>query len=307
MELSTTRVLKNFEFTGSFVDIRKHNLGHIHDTYIATFKSKNEEPHLYVLQRININVFKNPRKLIENIEKVTNHLRKKITAAGGNPNRETLTLMPTKAGKKLHKTPAGEFWRAYLFIQNTQTYETIQGLEHLYHTSKAFGRFQNLLRDFPARELHETIPDFHHTPQRLKTLLNTVENDPQNRARFVQEEIEFVMKRAQDAPLLTDLIQLGELPLRVTHNDTKFNNVLIDNESGEGICVIDLDTVMPGLSLYDFGDAIRSGTNPASEDELDPAKSGINLKLFEGFVDGYLNVTRDFLTPLVSFSLFLPD
>jgi len=222
----------------------------------------------------------------------------KIAAAGGDPARETLTLIPTTEGKTFYTTPVGDHWRVYIFIEGAQTYQTIKSLDHVYHTAKAFGRFQSLLRDFPAEQLHETIPNFHHTPKRFEALIEAVENDTQNRARFVGEEIEFVKARTEDTPVLVDFIRQGKLPLRVTHNDTKFNNVLIDNKTGEGVCVVDLDTVMPGLSLYDFGDSIRSGTNPAPEAERDLSMVQIDLNRFEAFVHGYLDATRDFLIPL---------
>ena len=298
LESPITPILKHFEFTGNLLKIVPHKVGHIHDTNIATFKTKTGDTQRYIVQRVNHHVFKNPVELMNNIETVTDHLREKIAADGGNPNRETLTLVPTAEGVPFYKTPSGNYWRAYIFIENALTYEEIKSLDHVYNISKAFGRFQSLLRDFPAEELHETIPDFHHTPKRFTDFLDAVEEDALNRARFAKNEIVFVQQREAGTPVVVDLIQRGKLPLRVTHNDTKFNNVLIDNQTGQGVCVVDLDTVMPGSSLYDFGDSVRSGTNPAVEAERDLSKVEIDLDRFEAFVHGYLDAARDFLTPL---------
>ncbi len=298
MQPAFASITKHFEFKGNLLEVKPYEVGHIHDTYIATFQNTDGAVQRYTLQRINHNVFQTPEKLMNNIQKVTAYLREKIAATGGDPARETLTLVHTTEGKTFYTTPAGDYWRVYIFIENTQTYEEIQSLDHAYNVSRAFGRFQNLLRDFPAEELHETIPNFHHTPKRFEAFLDAVEKDTQERVRFAGEEIEFVKARAENAPVLVDLIRQGELPLRVTHNDTKFNNVLIDNKTGEGVCVVDLDTVMPGSSLYDFGDSVRSGANPAAEGESDLSKVEIDLERFEGFVHGYLDATRDFLTPL---------
>jgi len=173
----------------------------------------------------------------------------------------------------------------------------VENLDHVYNASKAFGKFQRLLSDFPAGQLYETIPNFHHTGKRYEAFVEAVERDVKNRAQSVKAEIEFVEKRAEDTSVLVDLLEWGELPERVTHNDTKFNNVMIDDETGEGVCVIDLDTVMPGLSLYDFGDSVRSGANPAAEDERDLSKVCIDLEIFDRLVHGDLDVARDFLTP----------
>jgi Ser/Thr protein kinase RdoA (MazF antagonist) len=185
-----------------------------------------------------------------------------------------------------------------MFIEGAQTYEIVENLDHVYNVAKAFGRFQRLVSDFPAERLHETIPNFHHTPTRFAALVEAVERDAANRAQSARAEIEFVERRVGDMPILVDLLQQGKLPQRVTHNDTKFNNVMIDDCTGEGICVIDLDTVMPGLSLYDFGDAVRSGANPAAEDEQDLSKVTIDLKIFDRLASGYLDAARSFLTPL---------
>ena len=291
-------ILKHFRCQGRLVHLSSHHVGHIHDTYIATFEHKIGETQRYLLQRINHKVFRHPSHLMENIQRVTAHLRHKIIENSGDPTRETLTIIPTLGGKMYYKTPSNTYWRVYLYIEGAQTYETIQHVDHIYNIARAFGRFQRLLNDFPAKELHETIPNFHHTPKRYAAFLRALEKDPYNRAKDTKEDIEFVRRRVKDTPVLINLIKSEKLPIRVTHNDTKFNNVLIDDQTGKGLCVVDLDTVMPGLSLYDFGDAVRSGANLAIEGQENFSEGGIDLERFEGYVYGYLDATRNVLTPL---------
>jgi Ser/Thr protein kinase RdoA (MazF antagonist) len=291
-------IVKHFCFDGDLLKAEPILSGHINDSYAVWFRRADGENHRYLLQRINHNVFQSPEKVMENIEGITTHLRKKIVAAGGDPERETINLVPTMDGGSLHQTGGGEYWRAETFIEGAQTYDDVEDLEHVYNVAKAFGQFQRLVSDFPAERLHHTIPDFHHTPKRFAAFVKAVERDVENRARSVREEIEFVERRAEETSTLIALLQQGQLPQRVTHNDTKFNNVMIDDETGKGICVIDLDTVMPGLSLYDFGDAVRSGANSASEDECDLSQVTIDLDIFDRFVAGYVDAAREFLTPL---------
>ncbi|MFC1975471.1 phosphotransferase enzyme family protein [Chloroflexota bacterium] len=298
MKPDFAKIVKQFKFEGDFLEVRSHEFGHIHDTYVVRFRKANGGERRFLLQRINHNVFKTPAAVMQNIEKVTTHLRKKIITAGGNPERETLNLIPTVEGKNFYKTPGGNYWRAYIFIEGARTYEVVQSVAHVYHAATAFGQFQKLLSDFPVEQLYETIPDFHHTPQRFETFVETAARDVKNRARSAQEEIEFVEKRVQDTSVLLDLFEQGNLPQRVTHNDTKFDNVMIDDQTGEGICVIDLDTVMPGLFLYDFGDSVRSAANSAAEDERELAKVCFRLDIFDRLTQGYLDIGRDILTPL---------
>jgi Ser/Thr protein kinase RdoA (MazF antagonist) len=298
MKLRPTEVVEHFTFDGKFLKATPYGTGHIHDTYATYFKKANGGVHRYILQRINTHVFKKPEQLMQNIERVTAHLREKIGAAGGDPQRETLTIIPTVEGSTFHEARDGSYWRAYVFIEDAQTYEVAANLTQVYNASKAFGKFQKLLGDFPAVQLHETIPGFHDTRKRLAALVTAVETDGRNRAQSVKGEIEFVMQRAEETAMLVNLLEQDKLPQRVTHNDTKFNNVMIDDKTGEGVCVIDLDTVMSGLSLYDFGDSIRSGANPAAEDERDLSKVQFDLGILEHFVRGYLDAARDFLTPI---------
>ena len=289
---------EQFTFEEELKGIEHCKYGHINDTYAVHCQSENGASPRYILQRINHHVFQRPDALMENIERVTSFLRDKISGRGGDPARETLNLIPTRTGRPYLTTPGGDYWRAYTYIPRAQTYQIVRGLEHVYQAARAFGRFQRLLDDFPLEQLHDTIPDFHHTPKRLDVFRRTVETDPQNRAKSAAAEIEFVEARANEVSALIDLLDQGRLPLRVTHNDTKVDNVLIDDETGEGICVIDLDTVMPGLSLYDFGDFVRSGTNPAAEDERNLAKVEMDLTYFEAIARGYLAETRESLTSL---------
>jgi thiamine kinase-like enzyme len=232
-----------------------------------------------------------------NILAVTSHLRKKILVYGGDPDRETLTLIPTQTGDVFHQTEKGYYWRAYIFIEDALTYQIPESPQHVYNAARAYGHFQQLLDDFPADQLYETIPNFHNTAKRFEDFLSAVERDPYQRAQSVKAEIDFILHRAAEMPVLVDLIAQGALPIRVTHNDTKYNNVMIDDKSGEGICVIDLDTVMPGSLLYDFGDAIRSITNTAAEDERDLSIVHFSLDTYKKYAQGYLAATRDALIP----------
>lgn len=291
------KLVGKFSFQGEFIEANPYGSGHINDTYAAVFKCMDGSTRRYIMQRINHNVFKNPVKLMENIDGVTKHLRKKIISAGGDPERETLNIIPTLSGESLYKTDDGNYWRSYIFIEGARTYDVVANTGHFYAAGKAFGRFQELLSDFHADKLYETIPDFHHTGKRYDTFINAAEKDSYNRAAEVSAEIEFAIKRSGDTRILVNMLENGKLPLRVTHNDTKFNNVMIDDKSGEGICVIDLDTVMPGSALYDFGDSIRSGANPAAEDERDLSKVWMELSLYKKFTQGYLESAGAFLAP----------
>ncbi len=290
------QILSNFELKGSFIAAQPHGNGHINDTYAAFFQNGNHAPQRYVVQRINHHVFKQPHQVMENIQAVTRHLSQKIEAAGGNPNRETLRFIPANDGRTYLQSPDGNYWRVYRFIENATTYDLPENLDHVDSAARAFGRFQRLLDDFPTDQLHETIVDFHHTARRLETFRQVVAADRLDRAKTVQPEIDFVLQRAAETALVVDLLETGELPLRVTHNDTKFNNVLIDDQTGEGICVIDLDTVMPGSLLYDFGDAIRSIANTDEEDQPDLSKVHFDMEVFATYAAGYLAALADVIT-----------
>ncbi len=290
-------VVKRFQFVGEFLSVRPYGAGHIHDTYVVRFRSPGGPVQRFLLQRINTTVFQQPERLAENIERVTAHLKAKIAASGGDPMRETLTLVPAKKGNAFAKAAEGDYWRAFHFIEGARTYDTSVSLDHVTEVAKAYGRFLKLLSDLPVERLHETIPDFHHLPKRYQALMLAAGRDVKDRASEVRKEIVFVEDRIDDVSLFVDLLEQGALPRRVVHNDTKINNVMIDDKTGEGLCVIDLDTVMPGLSLVDFGDLVRSAANPAAEDERDLSKVGLDLAVFERCVGGYLEGTGNLLSP----------
>ena len=289
-------VIENFQFEGEYTEGIPYGSGHINDTFRVTFQHKGETKR-YILQRMNNQIFLNPEELMENVVGVTSWLRKKIVENGGEPERETLNLVPAKDGKAFYKDSEGEYWRVYLFIEGAKTYDLVENQEDFYQSAVAFGRFQGLLADYPAETLHETIQDFHNTVKRLDTFKKAVEADGCGRAAQVQEEIQFVLDREALAHKLCDMQAEGKLPLRVTHNDTKLNNIMIDDETRKAICVIDLDTVMPGLAVNDFGDSIRFGASTAEEDEQDLDKVHFDINLYELYVKGYLEMAKDVLTP----------
>jgi len=294
MDADLRAIGRQFAISGEYVSGGPYGMGHINDTFAATFRQGNGSTR-FILQRINHHVFKNIEGLMSNIVAVTGHLSSKIRAGGGDVLRETLNLVPTRDGCSFLQTEAGESWRVYVFIEGARTYESVERMGHVCAAGRAYGNFQNLLSDFPSEALVETIPDFHHTGKRFEDFLNAVDTDVANRARTAIPEIEFVTKRGQLVTVLVDLLKEGRLRRRITHNDTKFNNVMIDDRNGEGVCVIDLDTVMPGLSLYDFGDSIRSMANTGAEDEPDLSHVEFDLEVFAAYTRGYLDATRSFL------------
>ena len=287
-------VAGQFCFGGQIASISPIGNGHINDTYLIV---AGEDGRRFVLQRINHNIFTSPYNLISNIEMVVEHLRRKIEQYGGDVSRETLTFVPTNSEdnvyKYMHIAPSGHYYRAYKYIADTVTYDSVEDPWVFYQSGRAFGRFQYLLSDFDARQLYEVIPDFHNTLKRYRDLCRAAEEDAAGRAADVKDLLEFVSQRIN---YMTALDEIG-LPLRVTHNDTKLNNVMFDKQTGEGICVIDLDTVMPGLSLYDFGDSIRFGASSALEDEVDLSKVYMCLELFEQYTKGFLQEAGSILTP----------
>ncbi len=291
-------VAQHFQLEGAVLAVNPVKVGHINDTYILSAGMTDGIVHRYVLQRINHFVFKDPTQLMQNVERVTRHVRSKITAAGGDPERETLNLVPAADGCSFYQDPAGETWRVYRYIENAHTFEHVENAQHIYHTAWAFGNFQRQLADFPAEQLHETIPNFHNTPKRFLDFQDALQRDPRSRAKGVADEIRFIEGRKSDTSVLVDLIAQGKLPIRVTHNDAKLNNVMIDEQTGKGICIIDLDTVMPGSALYDFGDTVRSTAALAAEDDPNSTHAGIDMAVFERLARGYLDAAREFLTPV---------
>lgn len=278
-------VLSNFSLASEPVSVAPYGSGHINGTQLVVCGDGSR----YVLQKINTSVFREPVPLMRNIELVTAHLRKKNVDP-----RAVLTLVPTLDGKS-YIVRNSEYWRVYELVSDSVCYE--QADESLFYESAvAFGRFQNQLADFPAEELVETIPHFHNTPARFDAFHHVVESDVSGRAKDVLREIDFALSHESLAHILADLQASGDLPLRVTHNDTKINNVLFDAQTKKALCVIDLDTVMPGLSVHDFGDAIRFGASTASEDERNLDLVHFNMSLYESFLRGYLSTCGESLT-----------
>lgn len=283
-------IARHFKVQGEFLSAEPYGSGHINDTYCVSFNG-NGVRERYILQRINHNVFKNPAALMENVRRVTTHLASRMS---GQPDlkRRVLSLLPARDGKVFHSDEQGNHWRAYVFIEKARTFDAVESPQQAYEAAKAFGQFQSLLSDLPAPRLHDTIPDFHHTAKRFAALEKAIESDVKNRAAQAKPEIDFALKRKAMVNVLLD----AKLPERITHNDTKFNNVMLDDATGQGICVIDLDTVMPGLAVYDFGDMVRTTTSPAKEDERDLSKVVMQLPMFEALVRGYLESASEFLT-----------
>lgn len=263
--------------------------GHINDTYLI-------EPKKYILQRINTAIFKDADNLMENIVSVTDFLKDKISAEGGDPDRETLSVMRTKDGKSFYRHSDGSCYRVYKYIVDSVPVEVAENTDQLYAAAKGFAKFQKRLADFPADKLHETIKDFHNTPKRFENLEKAIKEDKAGRAESVKSEIEFALSQKEWISAVVDGIADGSIPLRVTHNDTKINNILFDEATMDAICVIDLDTVMPGSMLYDFGDALRMGASTAAEDETDLSKVNFDLNSFEAFTKGYLEEMKQSLT-----------
>lgn len=286
MELEMDSVLRQFAVTA---EVQPYGNGHINDTYYVAYPR-------YILQRINTGIFKNPEELMENIENVTSFLRKKIEEKGGDPKRETLTVIKTVDEKNYYQYDENNVFRMYLFVENTKSIENSKTPEDLYEAGVGFGRFQRMLSDYPADTLHESIKDFHHTPKRVEALRQAIRENRAARADSVRAEIEFALAQSVWAGKVIKGIEDGSIPLRVTHNDTKINNILFDQETGKAVCVIDLDTVMPGSMLYDFGDALRMGGSTAAEDETDLDKVWFDESAFEAFAKGYLSELKDDLT-----------
>lgn len=272
--------------------------GHINETYAVYMPGEDgrDEP-LYVLQRVNINVFKNPAQVMENIFGVTEYLREVIRREDGDLDRETLSYIKTKSGDNYFEDDEGQPWRCLNYISNSVCYQLVERPEQFYQSALSFGHFLKQLGDYPAESLYETIPKFHDTVSRFKDFSQAVRRDVKNRARLCRPEIEFALARQKDCGVLMEQLEKGLLPLRVTHNDTKLNNILFDADTGKGLCIIDLDTIMPGLAANDFGDSIRFGASTAEEDEKDLNKVHFDIHLYELYVKGYLEMAKDVLTP----------
>ncbi len=288
VEQTCREVGRAFQIAGDFVTASRYGSGHINETFAATYHPAGQRAR-YVFQKVNHRIFRDVPALMENARRVTAHLDDKLTQEGvTDRSRRMLTIVPTRDGQPFRRTDAGDFWRVYSFIEGASTYDRIESTTQAFEAARAFGRFQALLADLPGGPLAETIPDFHHTRRRFEALQRAVAADPRGRAESARMEIDFFLALEEDAGALLALQAAGRLPWRVTHNDCKLNNVMLDDQTGEGLCVIDLDTVMPGLALYDFGDMVRTATSPVAEDERDITKVKLQLPMFEALTQGYL-------------------
>lgn len=276
-------------------EIKPFGNGHINTTFLASVDTEAGQ-RSWIVQRINRHVFLRPERIMDNIARVTGHMRRKIEAEHGDPGRETLTVVKTKSDAEFCVDAKGEYWRVLLFIENTVTIDVAQDPLQLYECGKGFGMFQNRLSDFPGETLWEVIPAFHDTAARYETFLSGCRQAVGGRADHVKKEIAFVQKHFELCDVLPAGMRDGRLPIRVTHNDTKVNNILLDKSTGKAVCVIDLDTVMPGLSAYDFGDAIRSGAASTAEDDPCTENMSCRMDMYEAYIRGYLEATRGVLT-----------
>lgn len=290
-------ILFNFAIDGEFVSCEPYGSGLINRTYVAVYNEGGRRVR-YIVQRINTNLFKNVDGLMNNIKLVTEFNRAEIMKRGGDPDRESLTLVPTKNGGTYFRTEEGDCYRVYVFIENAKGYDVVEKPEHFYESAVAFGKFAMLLDRFDSSKLFEVLPDFHNTVKRFDNFRRSLEADKFNRAKDVKKEIGFALEREKITHTIVDLLASGKMPSRVTHNDTKLNNVLIDTRTDKAVSVIDLDTMMPGSICYDFGDSIRFGCNPCLEDTPETEKVIFNMPLFETYTKGYLSVFGDTITDI---------
>jgi aminoglycoside phosphotransferase (APT) family kinase protein len=292
---AVAKVAQGFRIYGSLLESHPYGSGHINDTLAVTFSQSGTRVR-YILQRINHRIFKDPAALMENILRVTDEATASLTEVGvPDASRRALSVIPSLDGKPYVTDGEGNTWRCYPFIEGARTYDIIRNERQATEVAKAFGEFQSLVAGLKGPRLHETIPDFHNTRSRFEKLRSMVEADPHGRLAGVRKEWEFLLERESLVDVLLDLQKKGEIPERITHNDTKLNNVMIDDATETGICVIDLDTVMPGLALYDFGDMVRTATSPAAEDETDLSKVRMQMPMFQALVSGYLATAGSFL------------
>ena len=289
-------VLGAYDFPATLLGAVRYGQGHINDTFCVLCQPQEGDCIRFILQGLSSAAFPHPEELMENFIGITSYLREKVGAAGGDPARETLSLVKTRDGKDFYTDSNGKVWRLTPFIEDTDCFQS--ATPELFEASaRAFGRFQYLLQGYPAETLHETIPHFHDTEDRFRKFQAALDADKLGRAKDIPDEIQFVLDRKADCSVALEALRSGKLPLRVTHNDTKLNNILIDRTTHEGICVIDLDTTMPGLSINDFGDSIRFGANHSREDEKDLSKVNFDIELYEVYTRGFLEGAQGGLTP----------
>ncbi len=282
-------IANEFAIAGEFLEGTEVDSGHINATYIGTFRKQDGSISRYIFQRINGEVFKDPLAVMRNVELVTRHINWKVMRVKRDIGGQTLNLYPARGGRFYATGHGGGIWRCYNFIEGCRTYDIVENTRQAYQAAHAFGSFQDLVCDIPVDDIKETIPDFHNTRARYDRLMQIVAADPKGRLASVQAEVAFIKAREGIVSRLIDLHDAGDLPERITHNDTKINNVMMDIESDEAVCVIDLDTVMPGLSLYDFGDLVRTAVSPAAEDEPDLSKVEMRMPMFEALAEGYMD------------------
>ncbi len=295
-EQTINEAVAAYPLEGIHVGAVRYGKGHINDTFCVYRQLETGDTKRYIFQRINREVFKHVEGLMSNIRGVCDWAVDAVKRRGGDTKREAMNLLKTEDGKDYFTDSTGEAWRCYLFVEDTYTLQEVQTPKQFAESARSFGEFFKLLEDYPAEDLHETIPNFHDTRDRYRLFLEAIKADPMDRVKDVQEEIAWVYAREEDTKVLMDALENGTLPLRVTHNDTKLNNVLFDKATDQGICVIDLDTVMPGLIVNDFGDAIRFGANDNAEDESDMSKVNFRLDLYEIYLQAYLEACGDRLT-----------
>src|SRR5262245_26044065 len=296
-EKQLQEISKQFQIYGEILHAETFKIGHINETYSATYDQGGMRVR-YIHQKINKTVFKNPLAVMQNVMRVTTHIRRGLEAQNARDiTRRSLIVIPTREGKSFYRSSDGEYWRTFVFVEGVQTFEAVQSPEQALQAGRAFGEFQSLLVDLPGERLNETIPGFHNTRRRFSALQQAIQKDHFNRAREAKREIEFALKREEIVDVILNAMAKRRIPERITHNDTKFNNVMLDTLTGEAKCVVDLDTVMPGCALYDFGDMVRTTTSPTLEDEQDLSKVNMHLPVFKELAKGYVSAAESFLTP----------
>src|SRR5512140_3387479 len=305
-EKQLQEISKKFQIYGEILHAETLKIGHINETYTATYDQGGTRVR-YIHQKINRNVFKNPVDVMKNVMRVTTHIRKKLESRKyRDVTRRSLIVIPTRDGESFYQNGDSEVWRTFVFVEGVETYEAVQSPEQAFQAGRAFGDFQRLLVDLPGERLVETIPDFHHTRKRFAALQQAIQKDHYNRAQEAKAEIEFALKREALVDVILEAMAKRRIPERITHNDTKFNNVMLDVLTGEAMCIVDLDTVMPGCALYDFGDMVRTTTSPTLEDEPDLSKVKMQMPMFKKLAHRYLSTAGQFLTKaekaLIAFS-----
>jgi hypothetical protein len=290
-------ISRQFQIYGEILHAEPCKIGHINETFAATYAQAGTRVR-YIHQKINQNVFKDPESLMNNLTRVTTHIRNKLSRRGERDvTRKALILVPARDGRPFHRNGDGDYWRTFFFVEGAQTFEAVQTTAQAFQAGCAFGNFQSLLVDLPGERLVETIPGFHNTRKRFDHFQKAAGEDHCNRAQSASAEIDFALRHEGIVDVLLNALASGQIPERITHNDTKFNNVMLDNATGSQICVLDLDTVMPGLVLYDFGDMVRTTTSSTLEDEKDLSRIQMQMPMFEALTRGYLEAAGEFLTP----------